>query len=299
MAEDKEDPPFDGPYTKSKGTVTDKSGAKHTGHSQARHLARQGLIKAIHTAKDHGAKLDTTLDFGHKEMTLHDCIEECGMSPADFGFEMGQQDSGVEQMLKSVAGFWNHENKNFTIGGTRAKTKVVKDFKNGEFENASEQDLAQVLKLIDKMDPSGNEHNQIMRLSGIPGHGHTIDEAPADDEFSQLMAKFQQDHGDINIDQLLDKWQQANPDAKVTRNNTSTGTIDGKSASYDDAINKFKGMAGNMGFDASGDDPIGGMLKGIQGKAGGMMKNMPQVPGAQMNPQDMMKNIMGKINFGN
>lgn len=299
VAESSEDPPFDGPYSKNKGTVTDKSGARHSGHSQARHLARQGLIKAIHTAKDHGAKLDTTLDFGHKEMTLHDCIEECGMSPADFGFEMGQQDSGVEQMLKSVAGFWNHENKNFTIGGTRAKTKVVKDFKNGEFENASEQDLAQVLKLIDKMDPSGNEHNQIMRLSGIPGHGHTIDEAPADDEFSQLMAKFQQDHGDINIDQLLDKWQQANPDAKVTRNNTSTGTIDGKSASYDDAINKFKGMAGNMGFDASGDDPIGGMMKGIQGKAGGMMKNMPQGPGAQMNPQDMMKNIMGKINFGN
>ena len=161
VAESSEDPPFDGPYSKNKGTVTDKSGARHSGHSQARHLARQGLIKAIHTAKDHGAKLDTTLDFGHKEMTLHDCIEECGMSPADFGFEMGQQDSGVEQMLKSVAGFWNHENKNFTIGGTRAKTKVVKDFKNGEFENASEEDLAQVLKLIDKMDPSGNEHNQI------------------------------------------------------------------------------------------------------------------------------------------
>ena len=299
MAES-EDPPFDGPYTKNKGTVTDKSGAKHTGHSQARHLARQGLIKAIHTAKDHGAKLDTTLDFGHKEMTLHDCIEECGMSPADFGFDIGQQDSGVEQMLKSVAGFWNHNEKNFTIGGTRAKTKVVKDFKNGEFENASEEDLAKVLKLIDKMDPSGNEHNQIMRLSGIPGHEHNIDEDPADDEFSQLMSKFQQAHGDINIDQLLDKWQQANPDAKITRSNTSTGTIDGKPASYDDAMGKFKGMAGNMGFDADGDDPIGGMMKGIQDKAGGMMKNMPaQAPGAQMNPQDMMKQIMGKINFGN
>ena len=100
-------------------------------------------------------------------MTLHDCIEECGMSPKDFGFDVGQQDSGVEQMLKSVAGFWNHENKNFTIGGTRAKTKVVKDFKNGEFENASEQDLAKVLKLIDKMDPSGNEHNQITTMPRV------------------------------------------------------------------------------------------------------------------------------------
>jgi hypothetical protein len=154
-----EDPPFD-PDPPRKNPIA-KAGKHGQGYSTARHLARQGLIKAIHTAKDRGAKLDTTLDFGHKEMTLHDCIEECGMSPKDFGFEMGQQDSGVEQMLKSVAGFWNSEDKNFTIGGTRAKTKVVKDFKNGEFENASEQDLAKVLKLIDNMDPSGNEHNQI------------------------------------------------------------------------------------------------------------------------------------------
>jgi hypothetical protein len=38
----------------------------------------------------------------------------------------------------------------------------------------------------------------------------------------------------------------------------------------------------------------------LQGKVGGMMQNMPaQSSGAQMNPQDMMKQIMGKINFGN
>ena len=165
VAENKEDPPFD-PDPPRKNPIA-KAGKHGLGHSTARHLARQGLIKAIHKAKDHGAKLDTTLDFGHKEMTLHDCIEECGMKPADFGFDVGQQDSGVEQMLKSVAGFWNHENKNFTIGGTRTKTKVVKDFKNGEFENASEQDLAKVLKLIDKMDPSGNEHNQITTVTNV------------------------------------------------------------------------------------------------------------------------------------
>jgi hypothetical protein len=36
-------PPFDGPYTKDKGTVTDKSGAKHTPMSRARDLARAAL----------------------------------------------------------------------------------------------------------------------------------------------------------------------------------------------------------------------------------------------------------------
>ncbi len=43
-AEEKE-PPFAGPYTKSKGTVTDKSGAKHTPMSRVKDLARQSMKK--------------------------------------------------------------------------------------------------------------------------------------------------------------------------------------------------------------------------------------------------------------
>lgn len=39
------DVPFDPPYTKAKGTVTDKSGAKHTPMSRARDLARQAVKK--------------------------------------------------------------------------------------------------------------------------------------------------------------------------------------------------------------------------------------------------------------
>ena len=38
-------PPFDGPYTKVKGTVKDKSGAEHTPMSRARHLAKQAMSK--------------------------------------------------------------------------------------------------------------------------------------------------------------------------------------------------------------------------------------------------------------
>jgi hypothetical protein len=147
--------------------------AESTGsHPKAR------LIKAIHTAKKHGATLDTTLDFGHKEMTLHDCIHECGMEPKDFGFDSDSDKSGVEQMLKSISGFWNKEARNFTIGGTRAKTKVLKDFKNGEFSNATEQDLHHVLKLIDKMDPSeqhvSSELGHIRHLAGM--HDQNTDE---------------------------------------------------------------------------------------------------------------------------
>jgi len=44
-------PPFDGPYTKNKGTVTDKSGAKHTPMSRVRDLARKAMQKQSDSLK--------------------------------------------------------------------------------------------------------------------------------------------------------------------------------------------------------------------------------------------------------
>jgi hypothetical protein len=52
MKESKDNsPPFDGPYTKDKGTVTDKSGAKHTPMSRARDLARKAMKKQADSLK--------------------------------------------------------------------------------------------------------------------------------------------------------------------------------------------------------------------------------------------------------
>ena len=42
-AHKKDDLPFDGPYTKSKGNVKDKSGAVHTPMSRAKDLARKAM----------------------------------------------------------------------------------------------------------------------------------------------------------------------------------------------------------------------------------------------------------------
>lgn len=44
LDEKKEDPPFDGPYTKTTGNTKDKSGAVHTPMSRAKHLAQQAAI---------------------------------------------------------------------------------------------------------------------------------------------------------------------------------------------------------------------------------------------------------------
>ena len=306
MQESEEDIPFDGPYRKAQGNITDKSGATHTGHSQAKHLAKAGMIKAIHTAKKHGAKLDTTLDFGHKEMTLHDCIIECGMDPKDFGFDQDDNASGVEQMLKSVSGFWNAEEKNFTIGGTRAKTRIVKDFKDGEFKNATEEDLQQVLHAIDKMDPSEDTHQQhdILRLAGVRGHDHEVDEASDEEDFGSMMQQFLSKHQGANPDAMLDKYIKSHPDAKITRNNTSSGSINGNSASYDDAMKQMPKVSfGGQDFDMNKPDEMGGKIKGMMGGMMGKMQGQVpdqnvQFPGGQMNPADMMKGIMSKINFG-
>ena len=49
--ESKDDVPFDGPYSKPTDTVTDKSGAKHTPMSRARHLARMAALQQQKKAK--------------------------------------------------------------------------------------------------------------------------------------------------------------------------------------------------------------------------------------------------------
>jgi hypothetical protein len=309
---DEEDPPFD-PDPPRKNPIA-KAGKYGLGHSTAKHLAHQGIKAAIEKAKKAGATLDTKMDFGNKEMTLHDAIKECGLSLEECGFDANEGEGGVDQILKSIAGFWNKENRNFTIGGTRAKTKVIKGFKDGEFPNATPEDVKQVVSMIEKMDPSSNEHNQIMKLAGVHGHEQGLDEDPMQDQFAQMMQMFQKQHPSANIGQMTQQFQQANPGAKVTQSHTSSGTINGKPASYDDAIsqaNNMKFKLPKFGDDDTDDDvldfsnpdqigqtmqkKIGGMMKGVQGQ---VPNQNVQFPGGQMNPSDMMKQIMQKINFG-
>ena len=226
------------------------------------------LIRAIHTAKKHGAKLDTTLDFGHKEMTLHDCIEECGMSPDDFGFDHNNQEDGVHQMLKSISGFWNKEAKNFTIGGTRAKTKVVKDFKNGEFSNATEEELQHVLRMIDKMDPSDSGHNELGHIKHLAGmHDQVADEDMMDPQ--AMMKGMMGQMGGM----------------KMPQGGGNSITVNGKpstQAEFDAFTKQHSVTPGQM--------PGGQKL--TPGQMPGGMKT-PQIGG---NPQDMVNNMMKGMN---
>jgi hypothetical protein len=122
-------------------------------------------------AKTAGATLDTPFAEG---MTIRDVIKECGMTPMECGYEeesIEPQESGVDQLLKTIVGFWNKEERNFTIGGTRAKIKIAKAVEDGECPSATDDDVKRVLMMISKMDPSSEENDQqqndVLRLAGV------------------------------------------------------------------------------------------------------------------------------------
>jgi hypothetical protein len=179
---DDDDLPFD-PDPKPSKKVT---GGKHgQGYSQARHLARKGLSDMIAKAKKAGAKLDTKVG----EHTLAEIIEGCGMAPRDFGFEQpGEQ--GLPAMLKYISGFYNKDDGNFPLGGMRVKIKVKKAFEDGEFGESDPADLLKVIKFIDMKDPSGNEHNQIMKLAGVK-QDQGVGESPGMFDVSALETQLQ------------------------------------------------------------------------------------------------------------
>jgi hypothetical protein len=267
------------------------------------------LIKAVEC----GAGPDTELDFGHKKMSLLSALQECGINPASVGFK--SKESGVEEILKSISGFWNRDatitEGNFTIGPTRVITKIISNFKNGNFENATKEDVGRVIQMVKKMDPPssvnqpGDELGHIKHLSGMHS---TIDEASTEsaEEFAKMMADFKAKHSDADIDELIQQYKDQesnNPnvaaqndrianrmDAEAgansvgkTANTTGQGTIDGQPASHADAMAKFRDIAKgmklklpgadgqDMDFDFSDPDKMGSQL---QSHVGNMMKGM-------------------------
>jgi hypothetical protein len=159
-------------------------------------------------AKMEGATLDMPFAEG---MTLGDAMRECGIDPTECGYDSDSEpdadtkqapthakpnpkDSGVSQLLKLISGFWNKAEKNFTIGGTRAKIKVLKAFKNNECPNANEEDVKKVFRFIDSKDPSedvSDEQRDVIRLSGVVQPNDTDNGSDMVDKIKGLFMKEQ------------------------------------------------------------------------------------------------------------
>jgi hypothetical protein len=166
------------------------------------------LIKALEA----GATLETKLDFGFKVMTLGEACDACGIE-TDKPEASGDP---IHSILKSIAGFWNPKEKNFTIGGTRAKIKVLKGFKDGDFPHSEPEHVKRVIDMIEKMDPTKNDElGRIKQLSG------TMQVEDVQDDFDAMMKDFTEKHGDVDVNSMLAKFKQDNPLAPVAQANTA------------------------------------------------------------------------------
>jgi hypothetical protein len=219
------------------------------------------MAKAIEKAKKAGATLETQLDFGHGVKTLAEIISDCGMSPKDAGFDQPQDP--LESMLKFVSSFYNRESQSFPLGGTRVKIKVKKAWEDGEFGDADQDSVIKVLKFVDAKDPSGNEHNQIMRVSGVPQQERAVDE--------QVPNQTNIDFSDI--ENKLKGMKLKFGDQEFDFNDPQVGNKIGQTMQKQ----------------------IGGMMQGVANQT---PNQNVQVPGGQINPQEFMRALLQKMGQG-
>jgi hypothetical protein len=256
------------------------------------------LIKALEA----GATLETKLDFGHTVMTLGEACDACGIKID----KPEQSGDPVHDILKSIAGFWNPKEKNFTIGGTRAKIKVLKGFKDGEFPHSQPEHVKQVIDMIEKMDPTKNDElGRIKQLSG------TMQVEDVQDDFDAMMKDFTEKHGNIDVDSMLTKFKQDNPNAAVTQSNTQNYSVNGKpsdKAGFDAAQKNIKmpQMPGGQAMPKFDLDDPQGMQNHFKNFASQIMPQMGQKiqsATAGQKPQDIkMPGFNGQFNpadFGN
>ena len=234
--------------------------AEDTGSASPLSRSPLSKIKAkLIQAKECGATLETVMDFGHKAMTLHDAMRECGIDPRECGFG---GDDVLQQMKDLASGFFNREAGNTTIGPTRILIKAAKEFPDhfDEDGNPATPEAHEFAELVNKIDPMQSTpkhggHSEIDRIKHLAGAHSNHEEGVSEDP--QAL--------DLNVLMQQLKALQDNPQQQQQ---------------LQQSVQKMFGD-----------------------KIADVQKQMPnqnvQFPGGQMNPADMMKDIMSKINFGN
>ncbi len=151
VAEEKEDPPFDGPYKKP-GDNKDQFG--NTVKNPARHAAKKGMAAAIAKAKKAGATAETMVNFGSGEMSLGEAITKAGMDVEEFFESSGKQNEVVE-FVKSM---YDETTGNFPKGETGVLLAVEKQF--GE-------DAAHIAHKVISELSHVYESNRLRQLAGL------------------------------------------------------------------------------------------------------------------------------------
>lgn len=155
MAEDKDAPPFDGPYTKT-GDKKDKFGNTIKTKNMAKHLAKKGLAGAIEKAKKAGATSETIIHIGGRSITVGEAITMAGMKVEDVF--SNKQESSTGELIEFVKSMWDRETGNFPKGEEGVLIACEKKF--GE-------DVAPIAKKVIGKLQSISEMSRMKKLAGL------------------------------------------------------------------------------------------------------------------------------------
>lgn len=150
----KDDVPFDGPYTKTKANVKDKSGAVHSAFSRAKHLARQ----AMNNVKEETEQLDEL-----SSNTLRSYVQGAKDDVQNAKDERDSARSGGDG--KGANDAYQRQKKR-TSGIKQAKAKLNKE----EVEQVEEQ--APVAPVPDKKYIKGTPEHKAYKATKKPINGH-------------------------------------------------------------------------------------------------------------------------------
>jgi len=176
VAEEKEDPPFDGPYTKKGENDKDQYG--NTVKHKARHLAKKGMADAIAKAKKAGATSETVVNFGFGEMSLGEAITKAGLDINEFFTESSGKQEEIVEFVKSM---YDENSGNFPKGETGVMIAVEKQFGEDATELAKHVigELSQVY-----------ESKRMRQLAGITENGLQKPQADVSEMFKRFNAMF-------------------------------------------------------------------------------------------------------------
>ena len=235
VAEEKEDPPFDGPYTKKGENDKDQYGnpVKH----KARHLAKKGMADAIAKAKKAGATAETIVNFGSGEMSLGEAITKAGMDVEEF-FESSSKQNEVVEFVKSM---YDETTGNFPKGETGVLLAVEKQFG----EDAAEMAHSVISELSHVY-----ESKRLRQLAGLDEQFPMMDpQAMMQQQMGTMKSKMPNLDPAAMMKSQQDRMAQMKANMPQGGTNTSSFKVNGKpvsKAEYDAFMAKNPQLGQNM-----------------------------------------------------
>ena len=234
VAEEKEDPPFDGPYKKP-GDNKDQFG--NVVKNPARHAAKKGMAAAIAKAKKAGATAETMVNFGSGEMSLGEAIAKAGMDVEEF-FEGTSKQNEVIEFVKSM---YDETTGNFPKGETGVLLAVEKQFGEDAAKMAHSviSELSQVY-----------ESKRLRTLAGLDEQFPMIDpQAMMQQQMGAMKSKMPNLDPAAMMKSQQDRMAQMKANMPQGGTNTSSFKVNGKpvsKAEYDAFMAKNPQLGQNM-----------------------------------------------------